>query len=239
MSDRALSVRQFLSPRALGVMIFIALGIGILFFSPNRDDAWQWVHEQLDVWEKWTNENLLLALLIYFTTYILLVTPPIPMATITALVGGALFGRWLGAGVLSLAGTTSATLAFLASRYLFHDWVQHRFAKPARIINRGIEREGAMFLAMLRVVPVLPFFVINMAMGLTKFPTKQYIVISWITQLPFAFLYANAGTALRQIRKPGDVFTTEIIVALLLLACIPVVIRFGLSWFHRGRANAN
>ena len=146
------------------------------------------------------------------------------------LVAGALFGRWLGTAVVSLASTVGATGAFLMSRYLLRDWVQARFGERLRSINRGVEIEGGFYLFTLRLVPVVPFFVVNLGMGLTPIRVGTYAVVSWAGMLLGTFLYVNAGTALANVDSPSEVLSPKVLSSLALLGVAPLLFRKLVDW---------
>lgn len=128
--------------------------------------------------------HLLQAALIYFVVYVLLTAFSIPGATVVTLLGAALFGFWLSLLLASFASTIGATLAFLSSRFLLRDWVQAKFADKLQTINQGIERDGAFYLLSLRLIPIFPFFLINLVMGLTPISTWRYYWVSQLGMLP-------------------------------------------------------
>ena len=146
------------------------------------------------------------------------------------LLGGALFGRVLGTVLVSAASTLGATLAFLGSRYLLGDWVQSRYGGRLRAINEGIERDGAYYLFMLRLVPLVPFFLINLGMGLTPIGVGTYVVTSWAGMLLGTFLYVNAGTAIATIESPADVLSPTILISFVALGVVPLLIRKLVRW---------
>lgn len=143
--------------------------------------------------------HLLQAALIYFLVYVLLTAFSIPGATVVTLLGAALFGFWLSLLLASFASTIGATLAFLSSRFLLRDWVQAKFADKLQTINQGIERDGAFYLLSLRLIPIFPFFLINLVMGLTPISTWRYYWVSQLGMLPGTAVYLNAGTQLAEI----------------------------------------
>lgn len=149
--------------------------------------------------------HLLQAALIYFVVYVLLTAFSIPGATVVTLLGAALFGFWLSLLLASFASTIGATLAFLSSRFLLRDWVQAKFADKLQTINQGIERDGAFYLLSLRLIPIFPFFLINLVMGLTPISTWRYYWVSQLGMLPGTAVYLNAGTQLAEISSLGEI----------------------------------
>jgi uncharacterized membrane protein YdjX (TVP38/TMEM64 family) len=179
--------------------------------------------------------NLPLALLLLFVAYVASVALSLPIAVWLSLLAGALFGRWLGFAVVSVASTLGATLAMLASRYVLRDWVQRRFGHRLASFNRGLERDGAYYLLTLRMMPVVPFWLINLGMGLTPIRTRTFALVSWVGMMPGTFVYVNAGTELATIESPRDVLSVNVLVALLLLACVPLAIKFAMGRFQQRR----
>src|SRR5262249_37441880 len=149
----------------------------------------------------------------------------LPVATIVSLLGGALFGRWLGTAVVLLAATLGATLAFLSSRYLLRGFVERRFGGRVEALNRGLDREGAYYLFFLRLVPVFPFFLINLGMGLTRFSTWTFFWVSLLGMLPGTFIYVNAGTALATIQSPAGILSPTVLISFALLGLFPLLLR--------------
>lgn len=176
--------------------------------------------------------NLLLAVLVFFLAYVAVVALSLPIAVWLSLLAGAVFGRWLGFAVVSLAATLGATLAMLSSRYVFRDWVQRRFGHRLAAINRGFERDGVYYLLTLRMMPVVPFWLINLGMGLTPIRTRTFALVSWVGMMPGTFVYVNAGTELATIESPRDVLSTNILIALLALASVPLAIKYMLKWLR-------
>ena len=139
------------------------------------------------------------------------------------LAAGAIFGVVWGVALVSFASAIGATIAFLIARSLIGDWVQQRFGQFLEPINRGFETDGAFYLFTLRMVPLFPFFVINLLMGLTRIGVGQFYLVSQIGMLAGTVLYVFAGTQLAEIHKLGDVLSPGLIVALTLLGVFPLV----------------
>lgn len=180
---------------------------------------------RLDGWQNWTRNNLLLAAALFFLVYVGVTALSLPVAAPMSLVAGALFGRWLGTGIVSVAATLGATGAFLASRYLFREWVRGRLGDRLKRIDAGVERDGAYYLLSLRLVPLFPFWMINLAMGLTTMRILPYMLVSWVGMLSGTFLYVNAGTEIGRVESPADVLSPGIIISFVLLAIVPIGFR--------------
>ncbi len=174
----------------------------------------------------------------YFVTYVLVAALSLPGAAIMTLAGGAIFGLVVGSITVSFASTIGATLAFLASRFLFHDSVQRRFKSRLKGLNEGVERDGGFYLLGLRLVPIFPFFVINLVAALTPLRTWTFYWVSQLGMLPATIVYVNAGTQLGQISSPGDILSPSLIGAFALLAALPLLMRWGLNWLQSRRVRA-
>ncbi|EPW5430183.1 TVP38/TMEM64 family protein [Vibrio cholerae] len=170
--------------------------------------------------------HLLQAALIYFVVYVLLTAFSIPGATVVTLLGAALFGFWLSLLLASFASTIGATLAFLSSRFLLRDWVQAKFAEKLQTINQGIERDGAFYLLSLRLIPIFPFFLINLVMGLTPISTWRYYWVSQLGMLPGTAVYLNAGTQLAEISSLGEIVSLPVLASFVLLGVFPIVVKW-------------
>jgi uncharacterized membrane protein YdjX (TVP38/TMEM64 family) len=228
------ATRPFWSRWALAAVLVAAI-LAFYVLGLPRYLSWDYLRENLDVLLLQVQEHLLLALLLFFLLYTAVTALSLPAATVLTLAAGALFGRWLGTGVVSLASTLGATLAFLASRYLFRDWVQRRFGARLETINRGVEQDGAFYLFTIRLVPLFPFFLVNLGMGLTRMRLRTFVWVSWLGMLPGTFLYVNAGRELGRIDSPGEVLSLSVIVSLALLGIVPLLLRWGLRWRDRFR----
>ena len=158
----------------------------------------------------------------FFGIYVVLATTSLPGGAVLTMVAGALFGVLFGTIVVSFASSLGATFAMLISRYLLRDWVEHRFGARLARLNDGIAREGALYLFMMRLVPAIPFFLVNVGMGPTRLPTWKYYWASQLGMLPGSLLFANAGTRLADMDSPDDVLSPGIVIAFVLLAVVPI-----------------
>src|SRR3990170_103289 len=159
--------------------------------------------------------------LIAFVLYVVVVALSLPGAAIMGLAMGALFGLWYGTLLVSFASTIGATLAFLASRYLLRDFVLHHFGDKLKGINEGMAKDGALYLFMLRLVPIFPFFLINLLMGLTQIHTRTFYWVSQLGMLAGTLVYVNAGTQLARIDSLSDIFSPGLLLSFALLGVFP------------------
>ncbi len=169
-----------------------------------------------------------LTALVYFLIYIVMTGLSLPGATILTLAGGMVFGLLWGTLLVSFASTFGATLAFLIARYLLRDWVEARFGKRMAAINEGLKRDGAFYLLSLRLIPVFPFFMINLVMGITEIPLWTYYWVSQLGMLPATLVYVNAGTQLAEIQSLSDIASPGLLLSLVLVGLFPLIAKFML-----------
>lgn len=214
----------------LAVACFYLLGL-------HRYLQWDYVRGSIDTLEAYVKQNYLTALVTFFLVYVAMTALSLPAAAVLSLVAGAVFDRWVGTGVVSIAATLGATLAFLGSRYVLRDFMLRRWGDKLRAINEGVERDGGYYLFTLRLVPAFPFFLINLGMGLTPLRVGTYVWVSFVGMLPGTFLYVNTGTAIRSINSPADVLSRQVVLSLALLGLAPLVFRKVVQWKARQRAH--
>ena len=166
---------------------------------------------------------------LYFVIYVLVTALSLPGATLLTLAGGAIFGLPLGLLLVSFASTLGATGAFLSARFVLRDWVQRRFGDRLSAINAGLEKDGGFYLFSLRLVPLFPFFVINLAMGLTPIRLRTFYWVSQVGMLAGTAVYVNAGTQLAQLDGLGGILSPDLIIAFVLLGLFPLLARKTLA----------
>ncbi|MEP7056147.1 MAG: FAD-dependent oxidoreductase [Caldimonas sp.] len=159
----------------------------------------------------------------YFALYVAVTALSLPGATVLTLAGGAVFGLGIGTLVTSFASSLGATLAFLASRHLFRDWVQSRFRARLDAVDAGLAKDGAYYLFTLRLVPLVPFFVVNLVMGLTRMKAGTFYWVSQLGMLAGTLIYVNAGTELARIESLRGIVSPALVGSLLLLGIFPLV----------------
>lgn len=175
---------------------------------------------------------------VFFLTYVALTALSIPGAAILTLAAGAIFGLVVGTVLVSFASTIGATLAFLASRFVLGETVQNRFGARLKAINQGIERDGAFYLFSLRLVPIFPFFIVNLLMGLTKIRTLTYFWVSQVGMLLGTIVYVNAGTQLAQITSLRDVASPGLLLSFAGLGLLPWAGKAVMALIKRRRVYA-
>jgi len=221
--------------------LLLLLVIIVLFISAFAFDLTQYL--SLDVLkEKQQQLNQLFVdypfqvFAVYFVVYVAATALSLPGATILTLGSGAIFGLGWGLLLASFASSFGAFLAFLSARFILHDWVQEKFGERLTAINRGMERDGAFYLLSLRLVPLFPFFVINLVMGLTKIKARTFYWVSQLGMLLGTAVYVNAGTQLAQISSLSDVVSADLIGAFVLLGISPLIAKAVLAVLKRRKA---
>ena len=172
---------------------------------------------------------------LYFLCYVSVAALSLPGATLITLLGGAMFGVVWGSILVSFASTIGATLAFLFSRYFFRGAVQQRFANKFESINEGIEKEGAMYLFSLRLIPLVPYFMVNLLMGLTKIKIWIFAAVSQLGMLPATIVYVNAGTQLAKLDSLSGILSPKLILSFAAIGILPLVTK---KLVERYRAHA-
>ena len=180
--------------------------------------------------------NLLMYSAIYFISYVVVTALSIPGAAVVTLLGAALFGFWWSLLLVSFASTIGATIAFLSSRYLLREWVDSKFKDKLVAINEGVEKDGAFYLLTLRLIPVFPFFLINLLMGLTKISVGRFYLFSQLGMLPGTMVYLNAGTQLSEITSLSGLISPQILGSLALLGLFPIMIKFVMAQIQKRRS---
>jgi pyruvate/2-oxoglutarate dehydrogenase complex dihydrolipoamide dehydrogenase (E3) component/uncharacterized membrane protein YdjX (TVP38/TMEM64 family) len=171
----------------------------------------------------------------FFLFYVAVTALSLPGAAIMTLAAGALFGLVLGVVIVSFASTIGASLAFLTSRYLLRDWVRGRFGRRIDAIDRGIERDGAFYLLTLRLIPAFPFFLINLAMGLTGMRLLVFALVSQAGMLLGTIVFVNAGTQLARIESTGDILSPALLGSFVLLGLFPLIAKFLIGGWKKRR----
>ncbi len=168
----------------------------------------------------------------FMAIYILVTASSLPFATVLTLLGGAIFGFWWGIGIISISATIGCTLAFWGARYFFRGSVQKRYGQRLSHFNEGIKRDGAFYLFSLRLIPIFPFFLVNILMALTPIRTQSYIWVSWLGMLPGTAIYVFAGRNFGQIESLSGLMSWPIFISLTLLGLFPWLAKFLLARFQ-------
>ncbi|TVP88597.1 MAG: pyridine nucleotide-disulfide oxidoreductase [Pseudomonadaceae bacterium] len=215
-----------MSAKKIAVLAVVVTLVALFFgLELNQYFNLETIKAQQSSLEQHVSSQPLLASAIYFVVYVVVTALSLPGAALMTLIGGALFGLGWGLLLVSFASTLGATLAMLISRFLLRDWVKAKFGQRLARIDKGVEREGGFYLFALRLVPAFPFFLINLAMGLTKLKTSTYWWVTQLGMLPGTVVYVNAGRELGQVDSLGGILSPGLIGAFVLLGLFPLIAR--------------
>ncbi|MEK7435341.1 MAG: FAD-dependent oxidoreductase [Pseudomonadota bacterium] len=209
--------------RLVLIALLIAAVLAYYSFDLGRYLSLDYFKSQQAAIETWRAAQPIKAALVYFLAYVVITSLSLPGAAVMTLAGGAVFGLLWGTVLVSFASTLGATLAFLVSRFLLREWVQGQFGDRLRAINAGVAREGGFYLLALRLVPVFPFFVINLLMGLTTLPTRTFYWVSQVGMLLGTIVYVNAGTQLAKIESLSGILSPALLASFALLGIFPLI----------------
>lgn len=228
MMSKWFKICVFFSVLLLGIFLYHYFDLRSLLSLENLKN------HQAEFHEFYKNSSFLVTL--YFSIfYIVAVAFSFPGASLLTLAAGAIFGLEAGTLIASLSSTIGATFAFLGARYFFKELVESRFKNKFEMINNGVKSEGAVYLFSLRLIPVFPFFLINLLMGLTSMPTFTYFWVSLLGMLPGTIVYINAGTQIAKITNLKEILSPTIIISLILLGVVPLVSKFIIKWIKGDR----
>lgn len=214
-----------------GMAAFFALDLGRYFsltFVKESQASFQVLYAQKPV----------TVAVVFFAVYVAVAALSLPGAAIMTLAGGAAFGLVWGTVLVSFASCLGATLSMLAARYVLRDAINKRFGKRLDAINKGVESEGALYLLSLRLVPAVPFFVVNLLMGLTRMKTWTFYWVSQVGMLAGTLVYVNAGTQIARIDSLRSVLSPALIGSFVLLGLLPLAVGGVLKWLKRRQVYA-
>jgi len=218
------------------ILIIIAvLIIAVKVFHLDQYLTLSYLKGSLDKFKTLYENHRVMVIAGYFVVYVLTTSLSLPGASPLGIAGGALFGFWTATIVVSFASTIGATLSCSISRFLLRDWIQNKFGDKIAKVNEGIEKEGAFYLFSLRLIPVFPFWMINLVMGLTKMPLPKFYWVSQIGMLPGTMVFVNAGKELGKIDSLKGILSPGLIISFALIGIFPIVIKKLLALYRSGR----
>lgn len=209
--------------KALVVLAIVLIVVGFFFFGVDDLLTLKGIQAQLGQFYTWRDASPLLVGGVFFLAYVLITALSLPGAALMTLLAGALFGLWWGLLLASFASSIGALFAFLVARYLLRDGFQTKFARKLESINAGIKKDGGFYLFTVRLLPLFPFFLVNILMGLTNIKTWTYYWVSQVGMLAGTFVYVNAGVQLAQIDSLNDIFSPTLLGSFALLAVFPLL----------------
>ena len=215
------------------LVVVISLIVAFKVFNLGQYLTLSYLKESLDKFNDLYEKHQALVIAGYFIIYVLTTSLSLPGASPLGIVGGALFGFWVATLVVSFASTIGATLACFVSRFLLRDWVQSKFSDKIAKVNEGIEKEGAFYLFTLRLIPIFPFWMINLVMGLTKMPLSRFYWVSQIGMLPGTMVYVNAGKELAKIESIKGIFSPRLIISFALLGIFPIAVKKLVAFYRK------
>ena len=207
------------------LLLFAIAAAAGLFFALDLGHylSLDWLKAQQDAIAAYRADQPLAAVAVYFALYVAVTALSLPGAALMTLAGGAVFGLLWGTLIVSFASSIGATLAFLASRFLLRDWVMARFGRRLAAIDAGVRKEGAFYLFTLRLVPVFPFFLVNLLLGLTAMKARTFYWVSQLGMLAGTVVYVNAGTQLAQIDSLAGIVSPGLLLSFALLGVFPLI----------------
>lgn len=214
------------------LLLALVLGIG-LFFTLGPDE--QIVIRESAAWREAARNNLFVALALFFIAEAILVAMSVPIGIWMSALGGFLFGLWVGTAVVSVAAMLGALVAFLAARYIFFDAIHRvalgrpRLRRWLTAIDEGLRERGAYYVLLLRLTPVIPFWALNLGLGLTRLRIRDYWWATQIGMLPATLVVVNAGASLAEITSFRDLLSLRVLGALCLLPLVPFVLHYTLG----------
>jgi pyruvate/2-oxoglutarate dehydrogenase complex dihydrolipoamide dehydrogenase (E3) component/uncharacterized membrane protein YdjX (TVP38/TMEM64 family) len=221
-------------------IVVAALFLVLVFFTLDLNSylSLHSIKASLGQFEAWRAASPVLVGLYFFLFYVAVAALSLPGAAVLTLAGGALFGLLWGTVIVSFASSIGATLAFLVSRYLFRDAIQDRFGDRLSAINNGMAKDGVFYLFMLRLVPLFPFFIVNLLMGLTPIRMSSYYWVSQVGMLAGTLVYVNAGTQLAKITGLSSIVSPGLLISFTLLGIFPLLAKWFLHFLQRRRVYA-
>jgi pyruvate/2-oxoglutarate dehydrogenase complex dihydrolipoamide dehydrogenase (E3) component/uncharacterized membrane protein YdjX (TVP38/TMEM64 family) len=222
---------------ALAVLVAVAL---VLILNPELRQGFSLaqLQQQREAWSQAVSAAPLRHALGFVALYVALAALSFPGATVLTLAGGALFGFWSGLGLVIVGASLGALAAFAVARYLLREPLQARYAERLAPVNAGIARDGLAYLLTLRLVPVFPFWLINLLMALTPMRARDFFVVSLVGMLPATAVYVNAGTRLAQVGQLADVLSPALLGAFALLGLFPWLAKGLVAVLRRRRLYA-
>jgi uncharacterized membrane protein YdjX (TVP38/TMEM64 family) len=223
----------------IAVFAVLLLLVGLFFyFDLGRYLSLEYLKQSQVRFQQLYEQHRIAVLGSYMVIYVLVTALSLPGAAVMTLAGGGLFGLVTGTLAVSFASTIGATCACLASRFFLRDWVQNKFGEKLHTVNEGIEKEGAFYLFSLRLIPIFPFFIINLLMGLTTMPIRTYFWVSQLGMLPATIVYVNAGNELAKIDSLTGILSPSLIASFAVLGLFPLTVKKLMGRYRQSRTSS-
>lgn len=223
------------------LIVIVGLIVAVKVFGIDQYLTLSYLKGSVDSLKSLYANHSLMVITVYFVIYVLTTSLSLPGASPLGIAGGALFGFWTATIVVSFASTIGATLACLVSRFLLRDWIQNKFGDRVKKVNEGIEKEGAFYLFTLRLIPIFPFWLINLAMGLTKMSLVKFYWVSQIGMLPGTMVFVNAGKELAKIESVKGILSPSLIISFALIGIFPIAVKKLIDLYRsqKGKSSGN
>ncbi len=218
------------------VLIIAALIAAFRIFHLGDYLSLSYIKESRENFEALYAEHRVAVIAGYMAVYLLVTTLSLPGAVVLGLAAGALFGLVTGTIIVSFASSIGATLACAVSRFILRDWIQNKFGDKLKTVNEGIEKEGSFYLFTLRLIPVFPFWLINLVMGLTKMPLRTFYWVSQVGMLPGTIVFINAGKELGKIESVSGILSPGLILSFVLLGLFPITAKKLIALYKSKKA---
>ena len=215
------------------VIVFVIISIigAFKIFNIGQYFTLSYIKESQESFELLYTESPVAVIAAYIVIYIITTSLSLPGAAVLTIGGGALFGLITGTLVVSFASTIGATIACFVSRFLLRGWIQGKFSEKIKKVNEGVESEGAFYLFTLRLIPVFPFWMINILIGVTKMPLFKFYWVSQLGMLPGTIVYVNAGKELAKIESLKGILSPSLILSFVLIGILPIIVKKLISWY--------
>ena len=216
-------------------ILLLIIGLVVLFYVFDLDQSltFENIKKNQSLFNQHYQSQPLKTLGLFFLGYVLLTGLSLPGAAILTLLAGALFGLVTGTILVSLASTIGSCLSFLLSRFLAKDWLQKKYSSQLKVFNEGVNKEGSFYLFTLRLIPIFPFFLINIIMGLTPMKLKSYFAVSWLGMLPGTFVFILAGTQLATINSPKEILSPKILLCFFAIGVLPFIAKKAIAFMSK------
>lgn len=216
------------------VILFFVISFAlVLAFDLEYFFSFEYINEQKDLFLGFTEANFLLSIILFSSFYFAFTSMALPGAIVLSLLGGFLFGNILGTLLIVFSATLGATVTTLVTRYLFREYIRAKCIPKVESVCNLFEKHGISYLFFLRMVPIFPFFAVNIAMGFVKLPALKYMLVSFFGILPISFLYANVGSQISDLNEFRDIFSPILILSLVILALVPIVFKYLFNRFYK------
>ncbi|GMR03380.1 MAG: TVP38/TMEM64 family protein [Thermodesulfovibrionia bacterium] len=217
------------------IIVLVVIGLIAAFRVFNLGDYFSlsYIKESQEKFEIMYTEHRAAVIAGYMGVYILVITLSLPGAAVMTTAAGVFFGLLTGTILVSFASTIGSTLACFVSRFILRDWIQGKFGDKLKTVNEGIEKEGALYLFTLRLIPVFPVWLINLVMGLTKMPLRTFFWVSQVGMLAGTIVYVNAGKELGKIDSLSGIFSPTLILSFVILGLFPITAKKLLALYKK------